>query len=100
MTTNKIHIRDLPAIEQDIVVNLDNLADFKAIDNGRGVHVARILIWKGGKRQVAWFSIGCYRNKAILQITAGKKNRTETRKKITCQPWLDAKTANDSPEGV
>ena len=102
MTTNKIHIRDLPAIEQDIVVNLDNEKDLKAIDNGKGVHVARILIWKNGKRQVAWFSIGYYRNKAILQITAGKKNRTETKKKITCQPWLpgDKAIPEDAPEGV
>ena len=102
MATNKIHVRDLPACEQDIVVNMDNPADLKAIDNGKGVHVARILIWKGGKRQVAWFSIGCYRNKTILQITAGKKNRTETKKKITCQPWLpgDKAIPEDAPEGV
>jgi hypothetical protein len=94
----KIHVRDLPRSDLDIVVNMDDEKDFKTIDSGHGVQVARILIWKNGKRQVAWFSIGCYRNKAILQLTAGKKNRTETKKKIVCQPWLDAKTANDSPE--
>jgi hypothetical protein len=98
----KVHVRDLPACEQDIVVNMDDEKDFKTIDSGRGINVARILIWKGGKRQVAWFGIGCYRNKAILQITAGKKNRTETKKKITCQPWLpgDKAIPEDAPEGV
>jgi hypothetical protein len=97
---NKIHLRDLPTYEQDIVVNLDDHMDLKAAENGR--HIARILIWKGGKRQVAWFSIGCSNGKAILQITTGRKDRGETKKKITCRPWLpgDKAIPKDSPEGV
>lgn len=96
---NKIHLRDLPVCEQDIVVNLDDERDLKAAESGK--HVARVLIWKGGKRQVAWFSIGCYRGKAVLRLTAGRKDRGETKKSITCRPWLpgDKALPEDSPEG-
>lgn len=99
--SNRIHVRDLPACEQDIIVNMDDEKDLKAIDNGRGVHIARVIVWKNGKRQVGWVSIGCYRGKAILQITVGKKNRTETRKNITMRPWLpkdDVADSDNSPE--
>ena len=80
--TDPIHISEVR--EQDIVIDLDNERDAKAIDNG--ADVLRILIYKGGKRQVAWLHVGCHRNKAVLKLTAGKSG-TETKVKIICQPW-------------
>lgn len=90
------HIHELPDCEDDIVINLDNEKDRKAVDNGK--NIARIIVWKNGKRQIGWVSVGYYKNNAVIELSFNTRNGN-TRKLMTTRPYLpQADTKGDSPE--
>jgi hypothetical protein len=96
----KIHARDAKSHDLDIVINLDDDKDSRAIDSIGGLSCVRVVVWKGGKRAVGWFSVGLHGGKVVMRVTVNNGGK-EVKKDIKVRPWLDQdKTRGDSPEGV
>ena len=81
----KIHLYDLEPYDVDIVADLDQEKDAKAL--ARNNTFCRIVIWKNGKRVVAWVGITEVNGKVRLRLTVNQ-NGKEIHRDVTARPWL------------
>ncbi len=85
---------DHPGVEA--VIDMDDPKVATAMDSrAQGEEVIRLVVVKGGKRQIIWISVSCFYSQPKLRVQIGGKSSASDKSKVfTLRPWL--KVAKDA----